>query len=118
MPEATLDRLNFPQDGEIQTHRDMLTEILRAGALDLLGHAVRAEVAQWIDERAHLTDEYGHRQVVRNGYAAPTDDSSRGWGRWKSPCPGSTTDAPKANANGSPARSSHRICARPRRSTS
>lgn len=71
MPEATQDRLNFPHDGRIEASRDMLTQILRAGALDLLGHAVRAEVAQWIDERAHLTDEHGHRQVVRNGYAAP-----------------------------------------------
>jgi len=71
MTEATQDRLNFPQDVEIETSRDMLTEIIRAGALDLLGHAVQAEVARWIDERAHLTDEHGHRQVVRNGYAAP-----------------------------------------------
>jgi transposase-like protein len=69
--EATEDRLNFPHDAGIESHRDVLTEILRAGALDLLGHAVRAEVAQWIDERTHLTDEHGHRQVVRNGYAAP-----------------------------------------------
>lgn len=71
MTEATQDRLNFPQDAEIEASRDVLTVILRAGALDLLRHAVRAEVAQWIDERAHLTDEHGHRQVVRNGYAAP-----------------------------------------------
>jgi len=71
MTEAIQDRPNFPQDPGIETSRDMLTELIRAGALDLLGHAVRAEVAQWIDERAHLTDEHGHRQVVRNGYAAP-----------------------------------------------
>ena len=29
--------------------------------------AVEAEVADWIDRHAHLTDEKGHRLVVRNG---------------------------------------------------
>ena len=71
MTEATQDQLKFPHDAGCEASRDVLTQIIRAGALDLLGHAVRAEVAQWIDERAHLTDEHGHRQVVRNGYAAP-----------------------------------------------
>jgi transposase-like protein len=47
--------------------RDALTEVLRKGAVDLLASAVRAEVAAWIDEHAHLVDEAGRRQVVRNG---------------------------------------------------
>ncbi len=34
----------------------------------MLAAAIEAEVAQWIDEHAELTDENGHRQVVRNGY--------------------------------------------------
>jgi transposase-like protein len=47
--------------------RDALTEVLRRGAVDLLANAVRAEVAAWIDEHAHLVDEHGRRRVVRNG---------------------------------------------------
>ena len=47
--------------------KDVLTEILREGAQTLLVQAVEAEVADWIDRHAHLTDEKGHRLVVRNG---------------------------------------------------
>jgi len=47
--------------------RDVLTEILRAGAVDLLANAVRAEVAAWIDDHAHILDADGRRRVVRNG---------------------------------------------------
>jgi putative transposase len=47
--------------------RDVLTEILRHGAVDLLATAVQAEAAAWINDRAHLTDAGGRRQVVRNG---------------------------------------------------
>jgi transposase-like protein len=34
----------------------------------MLSTAIEAEVAEWIGEHEHLTDEHGHRQVVRNGY--------------------------------------------------
>lgn len=47
--------------------RDALTEVLRNGAVALLANAVRAEVAAWIEAHAHLVDEAGRRQVVRNG---------------------------------------------------
>jgi transposase-like protein len=50
------------------TSQDVLTEILREGAQQLLAQAVEAEVAEWISARASLTDAAGHRQVVRNGY--------------------------------------------------
>jgi len=46
---------------------DVLTEILRNGAREMLARAVEAEVAAWIDDHAHLKDESGRRQVVRNG---------------------------------------------------
>lgn len=46
---------------------DVLTEILRNGAREMLARAIEAEVASWIDEHAHLKDEAGRRQVVRNG---------------------------------------------------
>ena len=62
MPETTEDRLKFPHRSGFEASGDMLTEVLRRGALDLLVQAVQAEVAQWIDDRVHLTDEQGHRQ--------------------------------------------------------
>jgi transposase-like protein len=50
---------------------DPLTDVLRQGAKQMLIKAVEAEAAAWIDEHAQLTDSQGHRQVVRNGHAAP-----------------------------------------------
>ena len=47
--------------------KDVLSEVLRQGAEKLLAQAIEAEVAAWIDGHAHLCDEAGHRQVVRNG---------------------------------------------------
>ena len=47
--------------------RDVLTDILRAGAQRLLTQAIEDEVTDWIESRANLTNEAGHRQVVRNG---------------------------------------------------
>jgi transposase-like protein len=47
--------------------RDVLTEILRQGAREMLAKAIQAEVADWIGNHAHLTDTNGRRQVVRNG---------------------------------------------------
>jgi transposase-like protein len=63
MQEATVDRLIVPAPSS----RDVLTEVLRAGAQRLLSAAIEAEVAEWIESRSHVTDEAGHRQVVRNG---------------------------------------------------
>ena len=48
-------------------NHDVLTEALRNGAREMLARAIEAEVAAWIDEHAHLKDESGRRQVVRNG---------------------------------------------------
>jgi putative transposase len=47
--------------------QDVLTEVLRNGAREMLTKAIEAEVAAWIDEHARLQDESGRRQVVRNG---------------------------------------------------
>jgi len=76
MSEATTESFAFPvsegsSGGEQPEARDVLTDILRRGALDLLTAAVEAEVGQWIEDHAHLIDERGHRQVVRNGRAEP-----------------------------------------------
>jgi putative transposase len=47
--------------------RDVLDEVLRQGARELLARTIQAEVADWIDAHAHLTDAAGRHQVVRNG---------------------------------------------------
>ncbi|TWT48478.1 hypothetical protein [Botrimarina hoheduenensis] len=63
MSEATATTISFPEP------HDLLTEVLRSGARELLAQAVEAEVAEWIDSHADVTDVAGRRQVVRNGYA-------------------------------------------------
>ncbi len=64
MQETTADRFIVP----VPQSRDVMTEILRAGAQKMLGEMIQHEVEDWLAERAHLRDEQGHRQVVRNGY--------------------------------------------------
>jgi transposase-like protein len=64
MSESTTDIRIVP----LPTGQDVLTEVLRDGARRMLAQAVEAEVAAWIDAHAHLTDEGGRRQVVRNGH--------------------------------------------------
>lgn len=72
MNEATPDSIPFPAaDPSMPAQRDLLTQVLSNGAQQMLIRAVEAEVAQWIDDRRHLLDAAGHRQVVRNGHAAP-----------------------------------------------
>ena len=64
MCEANRSTIEFPA----LSSQDVLTDILRAGAQRMLATAIDAEVAEWINSHQHLTDEQGHRQVVRNGY--------------------------------------------------
>jgi putative transposase len=47
---------------------DVLTDVLRQGAQQLLAQAIDAEVADWIERHLHCRDADGHRQVVRNGH--------------------------------------------------
>jgi transposase-like protein len=47
---------------------DVLTAIARAGAQKMLADMIQQEVEEWLAQRAHLRDEQGRRQVVRNGY--------------------------------------------------
>jgi len=51
-----------------ETPRDALTEILRAGAQQMLAAAIEQEVSGYLAERVGLLDEGGHRLVVRNGF--------------------------------------------------
>jgi putative transposase len=47
---------------------DVLTDLLRQGAQQLLAQAIEAEVADWIDRHQDRRDAAGRRQVVRNGH--------------------------------------------------
>ncbi len=49
------------------TSRDVLTDILRQGAQQMLATAVENEVAQYIADHELQRDASGHRLVVRNG---------------------------------------------------
>src|SRR6516225_1157501 len=64
MNESTTDIRIVP----LPAGQDVLTEILRDGARRMLAQAVEAEAAAWIEAHAHLKDEAGHKQVVRNGH--------------------------------------------------
>jgi len=52
-------------------HQSTLDEIARQGAREIICHALRLEVAEYIEEHRELVDEQGHRWVVRNGNAKP-----------------------------------------------
>lgn len=62
--QPTTEPIPFPS----QAPGDVLTAVLRDGAQRMLSQAIEAEVADWIASHRHLTDDQGHRQVVRNGH--------------------------------------------------
>jgi putative transposase len=47
---------------------DVLTELARQGARQMLATALLVEAKTYVDEHAHLLDEEGRRLVVRNGH--------------------------------------------------
>ena len=57
----------FEEHLSIQS-RDVLTEILRQGAQEMLAAAVEEEVLEYVAGRTHLRDSEGRRLVRRNGY--------------------------------------------------
>ena len=73
--KRTTDVIAFPSDDA----RDMLTPILREGAQKMLATAIELEARAWLEERASLRDESGHRLVVRNGHQ-PTRSIQTGVG--------------------------------------
>jgi hypothetical protein len=60
MEESSIDRFIVP----VPESRDVMTEILRAGAQKMLAEAIHQEVEGWIAQRASLRDEQGRRQVI------------------------------------------------------
>ena len=47
---------------------DPLTEVIQAGAKELLRTAIQAEVSTFMTEHAHLLDEEGRQRLVRHGF--------------------------------------------------
>ena len=64
MKENTVVAFQNPSDFQ----KDPLTEVLQAGARELLAQAVEAEVSVFLGSHAALVDAAGRRRVVRNGY--------------------------------------------------
>jgi transposase-like protein len=58
----------IPEPLPLVTSPDVLSEVLRNGAQQMLAQAIQAEVAGYLDARAELRDEDGRQLVVRNGY--------------------------------------------------
>lgn len=67
MNKPTTNPIGFPATMPSPDTLDTLTPILRDGAQRMLTQAIEAEVEDWIQRHAALTDEQGHRLVVRNG---------------------------------------------------
>jgi putative transposase len=63
MNDATTNAAALPLDPD----KDVLTDVLRRGATQLLAQAIQAEVAAYLASRSHLRDAAGRQQVVRNG---------------------------------------------------
>jgi putative transposase len=55
----------------LPTSGDVLTEVIRQGAKQLLSQAIEAEVAEWIERNKEHQDAQGRQQVVRNGFLPP-----------------------------------------------
>jgi len=55
----------------LPTQGDVLTEVIRQGAKQLLSQAIEAEVAEWIERHKEHQDAQGRQQVVRNGFLPP-----------------------------------------------
>lgn len=54
--------------GPVESAQDMLTEILREGAHQLLAKALEVEIQEFIGQYRDLRDERGRQRVVRNGH--------------------------------------------------
>jgi hypothetical protein len=82
MKQSNSESYSFPQrwPDASDRPRDVLTEILRQGAQNMLGQAVWDEVARYLGERADLVDDQGHQLIVRNGYL-PKREVMTGIGR-------------------------------------
>jgi putative transposase len=68
MNDCTKEFTNNPENQGKSSNWSILEEVLREGARKMLQTAIENEVADFIDQYKHRTDENGHRLAVRNGY--------------------------------------------------
>ena len=68
MHQSTTTDTALTMDSSGRQARDVLTEILRHGAQQMLATAIENEVAEYIAAHADARDDAGHRVVVRNGH--------------------------------------------------
>ena len=66
MSESTSESFRFPA-----SPGDVLSEICRRGAQQMLAAAIEAEVGEWIASRTELQGGLGRRQVMHSGYLPP-----------------------------------------------
>jgi transposase-like protein len=71
MQQNTTENTVLAIDSSGQEARDVLTEILRNGARQMLATAIENEVDEYIATYAHQLDDNGQRLVVRNGHMPP-----------------------------------------------
>jgi hypothetical protein len=104
-----------PEIVPVPRSRDMLTEVLRAGAQKLLTQMILQEVEDWLAEHEHLRDEQGRRQVVRNGFL-PQRKITTGVGPIEVRQPRVRDRRPACQAEFLPRRFCRLTCERPRAS--
>lgn len=68
MRQSTTTDTALAMDSSGQQARDVLTEILRHGAQQMLAAAIENEAAEYINAHAQQRDDQGSRLVVRNGH--------------------------------------------------
>ena len=51
-----------------EVNADVLTDLLRSGARELITQAVQTELAEFLSQYQDMTDSEGRPLVVRNGY--------------------------------------------------
>lgn len=78
MQNLTVDTSKFAN----QTCKDVLTELLREKACQMLAAVIEAEADEWINQHRNVIDEQGKRLVVRNGHL-PTRNITTGIGQVK-----------------------------------
>ncbi len=71
MQQNTTEDTVLAMDSSGKEARDVLTEILRNGARQMLTTAIENEVDEYIAAYAHQLDDNGQRLVVRNGHMPP-----------------------------------------------
>jgi len=68
MQQTIVSETVLAMDSSGRQARDVLTEILRQGAQQMLAEAIENEVAEYVAAHAHQRDADGLRPVVRNGH--------------------------------------------------